>query len=58
MLEPCGKKVDLCMYVDGDHAGYNETNISGTGFMICTNKAMVWWQSKKKPTIETYVLGA
>ena len=55
--EPHGKEVDLHMYVDSDHAGYKEAQISSTGFLIYINKALVQWLSKKQPTIETSVFG-
>ena len=56
--EPCGKEVDLCMYVYSDHAGYKETRRSRTGFLIYMNKALVRWLSKKKHTIDTSLFRA
>ena len=43
MPEPCGKEVDLCLYVESDHAGDNDTWISRTGFMMYKNKELIQW---------------
>ena len=45
------------MYVNSDHAGGKETQISGTGFLIYMNKALVQWLLKKQPVIEASVFG-
>ena len=46
MTEPCGKEVDLGMYVNSDHSGDKKTQISKTGFLVYMNKALVQWLSK------------
>jgi hypothetical protein len=46
--EPCGKDVDLRMFVDSDHAGDNRTRKSRTGFIIFLNMAPIVWFSKKE----------
>jgi hypothetical protein len=56
--EPCGKDVDLRMFVDSDHAGDKQTRRSRTGFIIFLNMAPIVWFSKKQATIETSVFGA
>ena len=56
--EPCGKEVDLRLFVDSDHAGDKRTRRSRTGFLIYLNSAPITWFSKKQSTIETSVFGA
>jgi hypothetical protein len=56
--EPCGKDIDLRMFVDSDHAGDKPTLRSRTGFIIFLNMASIVWFSKKQATIETSVFGA
>ena len=56
--EPQGKKVDICMFVDNDHAGDKVSHRSKSGFLIYMNTALVQWISKKHSTAETTVFGA
>ena len=56
--KPQGKEVDLCLYVDSDHAGDKLQRWSWTGYFIFLNSALVNWLSKKQATIETSVFGA
>jgi hypothetical protein len=58
MPTPLGKDVDLRMMVDSDHAGDKRIRRSQTGFLIFCNMALIYWVSKKQPTIETSVFGA
>ena len=53
-----GKEVDLCLYVDLDHAGDKYTHQSRTGFFIFLNSTLIMLKSKKQPTIGTSVLVA
>jgi hypothetical protein len=50
-----GKDVDLCLYVDADHAGDKLTRRSRTGFFIFLNSAPIDWYSKRQSTIESSV---
>ena len=54
-LEPCGKDVDICMFVDIDYAGDKVSCRSRSGFLIYVNTAFVQWFTKKQSTIETSV---
>jgi hypothetical protein len=54
----CGKEVDLCLFVDSDHAGDQLTRHSRTGFVIYLNMAPIVWFSKRQPTVESSVFGA
>ena len=56
--DPRGKAVDLCMWVDSDHAGDKMTRRSRTGYFIFLNTALIDWLSKKQATIEGSVFGA
>jgi len=58
MPEPLGKDVDLQLYVDSSHANDKVNRRSRTGFFVFLNSALIQWQSKKQPTIETSVFGA
>ena len=58
MPEPQGKEVDLCLYINLDHAGDKLTRRSRTGFFIYLNGALIAWLSKKQATVETSVFGA
>ncbi|KAL7464684.1 hypothetical protein ACHAXS_005019, partial [Conticribra weissflogii] len=55
--EAIGKVVDLCMFVDSDHAGDQRTWRSCSGFPIYLNIALISWYSKKQSTIETCTFG-
>ena len=51
------KEVDLCMFIDSDHAGKKQTRRSKTRFMYM-NMSLIIWYSKRQSTIETSVFGA
>eukprot|EP00978_Attheya_sp_CCMP212_P033817 scaffold138503_cov34-Attheya_sp.AAC.7 len=55
-----GKEVDVCLFVDSDHAGDKLTQQSRTGFFIYLNMlpVAVAWQSKIQATVESSVFGA
>ena len=53
-----GKEVDICMFVDSDHAGDRVSCRSRSGFLIYVNTALVQRSSKKQSTVETSVFGA
>ena len=55
--EPWGKEVDICMFVDSDHAGDKVSHRSRSGFLIYVNTASVHWFSKKQSTLEMSVFG-
>ena len=56
--KPHGCDVDLCMFVDSDHAGDKLTCRSCTGVIIYLNSLPIVWYSKKQVTIERSVFGA
>ena len=56
--EARGKEVDICLYVDSDHANNKLTQRSRTGYFVFLNMAPIMWLSKKQATIETSVFGA
>ena len=56
--DPKGKVVDLCMWVDSEHAGDKITRRSRTGYFIFLNTAVIDWLSKKQANIEGSVFGA
>ena len=56
--EPCGKEVDIHMFVDSDHAVDKVSCRSSSGFLIYVNTASVQWFSKKQSTVETSLFGA
>ncbi len=53
-----GKPVQLCLFVDSDHAGEELTRRSRTGYIIYMNSAPILWHSKRQGTVETSVFGA
>jgi hypothetical protein len=53
VLEPCGKKVNIMVFVDADHAGDKITRRSWTGFIIFINNAPIIWYSKQQNTVES-----
>jgi hypothetical protein len=55
---PCGKEVDLHLFVESDHAGEQFTRRSRTGFIIYLNRAPLMWFSKHYPTVESSLFGA
>ena len=58
MPELRGNIVELRMHVDSNHSRYKATRRSRTGFLIFVNTDLIWWMSRKQPTIETSVFGA
>jgi hypothetical protein len=55
---PHEKEVDLCLFVDSDHAGEQFTRHSRTGLVIYLNMAPIVWFSKRHPTVDSSVFGA
>jgi hypothetical protein len=53
-----GKKIDLSLFVDYDHAGEHFIRRSRTGFVIYLNMAPSVCFSKRQPTVESSVFGA
>ena len=45
--KPCGKGVDLRMFVDSDHAGSKANRRPRTGYLIFMNMALINWVSKR-----------
>ena len=58
MPKPCGKGMDMRVYVDSDHAGDTVTRRSRTGFVIFLNGAPIYWNSKKQTSCETSSFGS
>ncbi|KAL7460538.1 hypothetical protein ACHAXS_000986 [Conticribra weissflogii] len=54
---PLGKPVDVCMFVDSNHAGDKQTRRSRSSVLIYVNTALVDWHLKHQATIETGVFG-
>ena len=51
--KPCGKEVDLRLFVDADHAGNQAIHRSQTGFLVFLNMSpTIVWFLKRQPTIE------
>ena len=50
-----GKEVDLCMFVDSDHAGNNQSRRCRTRFMMYMNMSLSTWYSRKQSTIKISV---
>ena len=42
-----GKEVDICIFVDSDHAGDKFACCSHTGFFIFLHSMLIMWESKK-----------
>ena len=57
-LLPCGKGVELRMFIDSNHADKKVMLCWQTGMLIFLNMAMMDWVSKKQPTVKTSVFGA
>ena len=55
--EPKGKEVDVCMFVDSDHAGDKVSSSSRSGLLIDVNTILVQWFFKKQLTVKTSVFG-
>jgi hypothetical protein len=52
---PRGKKVDLRLFVDSDHADEQLTRRSRTGSVVYFYMAPVVWFFKRQPTVESSV---
>ena len=55
--EPQGKEVDICKFMNSDHAGGKVSHRSRNAFLIYMNIVLVQWNSKKQSTVETSVFG-
>jgi hypothetical protein len=55
---PCGKDIDLCLFIDANHAGDKLTQRSQTGYFIFLKSALVDWYSKWQSTIESSIFGS
>lgn len=58
MPSPRAKEIDVCLFVDSDHACDHLARGSRTGYFIYLNMAPLAWLSKKQGTVETSVFGA
>ena len=58
MPPPRGRAVDLCCYVDADHAGNLMTRRSHTGIILYVNNTPIIWFSKRQNTVETSSFGS
>ncbi len=45
--------VDLCIFLEGDHASEECSHRSSAGFLMYLNSAIIIWYSKKQSTIKT-----
>ena len=52
-----GKEVELCCYVDVNHAGDLKTHRLKTGLLIFLNKSPIDWYSKSQNAVEYVVFG-
>ena len=52
------KEVDICMFLNSNHARDNVSCRSRNCFLICVNTALVQWFSKKQSTVVISVYGA
>ena len=55
--EPRSMEVDICMFVDDDHALNKVSCRLRSGFLIYVNATMVQWLSKKQSAVETSDFG-
>ena len=53
-----GIEVDICLFVDSDHASDKLTYQSHTGFFIFLNSTLILRKSKKQPMTETFIFVA
>ena len=53
MPNPLGHGLNICCFVDADHAGESLTRRSRTGFIVMLNNAPIYWHSKKQTSAET-----
>ena len=58
MPEPRGHGFIKRAKVDADHVSYSVSRRTRTGFMICSNCALVYWWSKKQASVETSSFGS
>ena len=56
--EPSEKEVDICMFVNSDHAEDKISHRSMSHFLLHVNTALVQLFSKKQSTVEVLVFGA
>ena len=56
--EPLGKKIQLNVYCDSDHAGNRITRRSQSGILIYGNMAPIEWYSKRQNTVEASTFGS
>ena len=56
--KPRGKPVQINCFVDSDHAGDRENQISQTELILYCNSAQIIWYSKRQNTVESPTLGA
>ena len=54
---PRGKKVDIHMCVDSDHAKDKVSHMLRSGFMTYMTTSLVQWFSKKQCTVKTSIFG-
>ena len=55
--EPWDKDVDICMFVDSDHAGDKVSHRSKSVFLIYMNMELMQWFLKKQSIAETSAFG-
>ena len=53
--EPHCKQVDICMFVDSDHAGGKVSCRSRSVFLMYVNTVLVQWFSTNQSTVKTSV---
>ena len=58
MPEPCGKKAQITVMVDADHARDKVTRRSVTGILLFVNNTPMIWITKRQKTVETSTYGA
>lgn len=56
--EPRGRKVQMTVFCDSDHAGDTVTRRSRTGVLIFCNRSPILWYSKKQNSIESSSFGS
>ena len=58
MIEPLGKEVVICCFVDDNNAGENLTRCPRSGFNIFLQMAPIYYCSKRQNTVETSTSGS
>ena len=58
MPKPCGKGINMIVYVYSDHARNTVTRRYRIGFVIFLNGASIYWNSKKQTSCETSSFGS